>query len=119
MAPVMTREMFHSLVNEGDPLNRSVGSHQHMICSYKVDRQTYEKIPGACHVHADGTFSIRPQVTNDPIMLRVLACVSNKYPALINTSFNFHGDPIPYTHDQALAAHRKQGGKFITVFLEN
>lgn len=68
-------------------------------------------LSGASHRDVDrGVLTGRTQtVAPDNIMhdiLTEMAEVANPHPMVINTSFNPHGRPIPYTADHILFAHR-------------
>ena len=78
---------------------------KYMTITADVDRRFHAKIPAV--VHIDGT--ARPQTvskTDDPFMHEVLLEFERltSIPALINTSFNAHEEPIVYTANDAMRA---------------
>lgn len=75
-----------------------------------------QKCPGV--VHLDGT--ARPQVVKEkinPSLFRII----NEYrklsgiPALINTSFNMHEEPIVNTSEDAVRAFRQSGLPYLAI----
>ncbi len=50
------------------------------------------------------TYTCRPQITNDPLMVELL----NNFGPLINTSFNVHGKPIVRGTEEVIYSHLKQ-----------
>lgn len=78
-----------------------------MTITYHVTDEAKKRIPAA--VHVDGT--VRPQVlarATEPDLHEVLARVLRRsgMPALINTSFNIHEEPIVRTAEDAVRAAR-------------
>ncbi len=81
-----------------------------MTVSTDADATFAGACPGA--VHVDG--STRPQVVTQrsaPDLAKLLAAYRSDAhpPALINTSFNLHGEPIVHTPDDALSTFRRSG----------
>lgn len=80
--------------------------------TFAVPASTYFREACPAAVHVDGT--CRPQVVNensDPLLFRVLHEVRRLGgpPALVNTSFNLHREPIVHTPQDALKTFREAG----------
>jgi predicted NodU family carbamoyl transferase len=107
MAPVMLAANAHQFFKLED-LSRVVGSLEFMILTLDyhstVDPELFRGVMHPYPLSPD-TYSGRPQiVTMDegPIQ-EILADLQHEWPAIINTSFNVHGQPIVNTVDHALA----------------
>lgn len=110
MAPVMTEKAARDLLRF-DELAMVKGSDRYMIATVAWDGEPPDFLKGVAHPHPteEGTWTCRPQVItqhSDPWMFDVLSTTS--YETLINTSFNYHGEPIVMTMDDALRTHDKQ-----------
>lgn len=85
------------------PIRRSGQGSATMTVVYAADAPLRAACPAA--VHVDGT--ARTQLVSeqaDPGLWRLLAmCEARGMPALINTSFNLHGEPIVETAEDALS----------------
>ena len=101
-APVMTEQAAAELL-EGST------DFPHMTITTPATLRMRELCPAA--VHVDGT--VRPQVVreeHDPELHALLSAArAHGVPALINTSFNLHGEPIVHTPDDALRTYRASG----------
>jgi predicted NodU family carbamoyl transferase len=106
MAPVMTRAAAESLLDNTE-LEAIKGSDQFMIttCAFK-DSPSGDLLGVA---HSDPILELwtaRPQVTDDLQVKRLLDTTAHG--VLINTSFNYHGEPIVYSFDDAVRTHSMQ-----------
>ena len=101
-APAMTAEAAEQMLGITAEL-------PHMTITAPANDALRAACPAA--VHVDGT--VRPQVVrdeHDPDFHALLAAAHARgVPALINTSFNLHGEPIVHTPDQALETFRVSG----------
>lgn len=120
MAPVMTMGMYRSLFDESSRVWRS---YAHMICALEYTEHPLDSRLGVAHeyhypyVHHTG----RPQVVNadDHFMNKLLCTIGHP---LINTSFNFHGQPIALGMEQIVKNHMMQYQRdpsFTTVVIRN
>ena len=119
MAPVMTQRMYENMFEHTD---RVWKSERHMIMGMEYKEYPLEKQLGIAHEyniphhHHTG----RPQVVppNDSLMLNLL----NEHGPLINTSFNFHGQPIALGMSRVVENHmmqHKRDESFKTVVISN
>lgn len=104
MAPVITKETAHDYFYDVDKIYKSL---EYMICTREYRKYTYSgassKIPMVYR------FTGRPQVIDrnkDMFMHEILTCVEDDM--LINTSFNYHGEPIVFSVDDVVRTHIKQ-----------
>lgn len=120
MAPVMTMAMYRNLFENTDRLWRS---YAHMICAMEYKEHPWPDQLGVAHEyqypyhHHTG----RPQVVaaDDPFMLSILNSLGHP---LINTSFNFHGQPIALGMESIIKNHMMQhqrDSSFTTVVIQN
>lgn len=117
MAPVMTRAMYDDLFYDTQRVHKS---EEHMIVSLEYKRSPSIDMRGAAHgyskpyVHYTG----RPQVLSD---LDPLSAIIKEYGhPLINTSFNYHGNPIAFDVGSIYDNHMMQwrnDPSFTTVVL--
>lgn len=82
-------------------------SAQYMTITFDVEPKMIEQIPSA--VHVDGT--ARPQIIIEKLNSSFYKIVKHFYhltgiPAIINTSFNIHEEPIVYTPEDAIRVFR-------------
>lgn len=89
---------------------------EYMTITYNCTEFMREKCPGA--VHVDGT--ARPQrVCHDsnPELHSILSTYHEMtgIPSVINTSFNMHEEPIVCTPDDAIAAWRRGGFRYLQL----
>jgi predicted NodU family carbamoyl transferase len=120
MAPVMTRLMYLRLFERTDHLWRS---ESHMITAMEFKDPPGRDMLGITHGYMwpYRHFTGRPQVVSntDALMTQILNAVGHP---LINTSFNFHGKPIPLGMDRVIENHMMQlrrNPKFFTVVIKN
>ena len=101
-APVVLEECASDVLVGWKPEHLSSA---HMTIVYSVAEKWRDKLKGV--VHVDGT--VRPQVirrNDNPVYYDILKAFHAKtgLPALINTSFNAHGEPILRTAEDGLRA---------------
>lgn len=114
MAPVMTEAQCMKYLNHCAGI---VGSLEYMVVTRTVDRDLGEEIAGAAHYYdMHDKYTCRPQITREPFMIELL-----KNGPLINTSFNFHGEPILYSVDQIVKTHASQNcrGNIETIVIKD
>lgn len=108
MAPVMTEacaaKAFHV-----DEVARVIGSNRYMVITHEVKSGHIRS--GVTHADPLDLYrrTARPQIVpkgSDPELELLLAGVDNEY--LINTSYNFHGEPIVHTVRDAVHTHAMQ-----------
>lgn len=129
MAPVMTRPMAFTLF--GDVISKVLGSDAFMIMAFRYldDVVDQYNIRGAAHTELEGGYSGRPQIAcqyRDKFIHQVL--FQGGFPCLINTSLNYHGEPIIFTHYDAVDLHERwteraqelgvDASRFVTVWLD-
>ncbi|MFN9301359.1 MAG: carbamoyltransferase C-terminal domain-containing protein [Candidatus Kapaibacterium sp.] len=114
MAPVMLESCLSYF--EANEYNRTVGVDMYMIMTYTLKsnkKEDLEPIAGVIHKHpVSGKYTARPQVVtprSSPFMYRILREITGGM--LINTSYNYHGEPIILTYENALSTHEKQCDK--------
>lgn len=107
MAPVMTREAAVALLNASD-LSGIAVSDRYMITTARfANGRPPERLMGVAH--KDPLYDVwtaRPQVTDDPEVVRLLRMFPDE--CLINTSFNYHGEPIVHSWAHAVKTHSMQ-----------
>jgi len=90
-------------------------SARHMTLTYRVRDEWQERM--AAVVHIDGT--VRPQIVTpaDGWYYEVVKsyCEMSGYPALINTSFNSHGEPIVRARAEATAIAARAGLDYLVT----
>ena len=98
-ALVMTEEQANNLFANVSKIHRSL---EYMIIALRYDHIYTTGLAGGLHYYPiQGEFTCRPQITRDPMMVKLL----EEFGPLINTSFNVHGQPIVYENDQIEYAH--------------
>jgi carbamoyltransferase len=107
MAPVMLRHWAERLFDHRDLAN-VIGGEQFMIMALRYKEGVVEEhnIYGAAHPELDGGYTGRPQVVDrphNPLMYGILQ--EGNFPCLVNTSLNYHGEPIVYSHFDAVELH--------------
>lgn len=120
MAPVMTIGMYNKLFDNIDKVWRS---YAHMICAMEYSEHPTEDQLGIAHEYSypHHHHTGRPQVIgiDDRFMSQLLNWVGHP---LINTSFNFHGQPIALGMEQIVKNHVLQYQRdpsIITVVIQN
>lgn len=106
MAPVMTREAAMTLLDNSE-LNMVRRSDGFMITTCAFKKRPSDDLMGVAHRDpiAD-LWTARPQVTDDPEVVRLLGATPDG--VLINTSFNYHGEPIVFSFDDIVQTHSMQ-----------
>lgn len=105
-APVILKEHAHEVLVGWRPEHESS---KHMTLIYPVAEKWRTRLKGV--VHVDGT--VRPQVItreDHPLYYDILSAYHRLtgIPALINTSFNAHGEPILRTVEEGLEALKQR-----------
>lgn len=120
MAPVMTMAMYRKLFERTEHVWRS---YEHMICAMEYAEHPWEDMLGVAHEyqHPYHHHTGRPQVvpTSDNWMNQLLNVIGHP---LINTSFNFHGQPIALDMESIVRNHMLQYQRdqsFTTVVIQN
>jgi predicted NodU family carbamoyl transferase len=120
MAPVMTMAMYRALFDNSSRLWRS---YAHMICAMEYIEHPWESMMGVAHGYRypHNHHTGRPQVISesDRFMNDLLSSVGHP---LINTSFNFHGQPIALGMEQIVKNHVMQYQRdpsIVTVVIQN
>lgn len=116
MAPVVTRKLFDEIFVDGCKLHRS---EKYMIAAleYKSGAVMDYNLGAAHYYPLQDVYTGRPQVNDDPAMIRVLDAFDGM---LINTSFNVHGNPIVFNMNQVIHNHLMQRAKderFMTIYV--
>ena len=115
MAPVMTGKTLASTY-DAEQWSRVVGSDQYMIMTYHLSARSSREdvladISGVVHQDPEDpeVRTSRPQVITqdtDEFMFKILKSTPREM--LINTSFNYHGEPIILTDENALQTFNLQ-----------
>lgn len=120
MAPVMTLAMYQKLFENTSRVWRS---QSHMICAMEYQEHPRDEWLGIAHEYYEPYHhhTGRPQVVgaDDPFMLHLLNWCGHP---LINTSFNFHGQPIALGMESIVKNHMMQHQRdpsFTTVVIQN
>jgi predicted NodU family carbamoyl transferase len=102
-ALVMTQAQAEDLFVDLDRVHRSL---EYMIITreFKWNKGDSSLIGGAHYYPIQDVYTCRPQITSEPEMVKLL----EHFGPLINTSFNFHGQPIVYDLNQIIYNHTKQ-----------
>ena len=112
-ALVVTEDQAKDLFEDIDKVHRSL---EYMIVTrrFKKDKQT--GLEGGAHYYPlQDLYTCRPQITNDPLMVSLL----EEFGPLINTSFNYHGQPIVYDRESIESAHRSESEYYpVTTIVE-
>ena len=89
-ALVVTQEQATELFEDIDKVHKSL---EYMIVTRKFKPFKHIGLEGGAHFYPlEKVYTCRPQITSDPLMVALL----NEFGPLINTSFNYHGQPIVY-----------------------
>lgn len=107
MAPVMTRGAALAYLNHSELLEVPV-SDRFMITTVSFRNPPGSSMQGVAHKDPlDDVWTARPQVVAETGTLAdLLRLVPNE--TLINTSFNYHGEPIVFTEEDACRTHEMQ-----------
>jgi carbamoyltransferase len=122
MAPVMTPFMYNLLFENTHKVWKS---EEHMIVAMRYRDAPTELLRGIAHRYPEplgtATYTGRPQVIDerDSFMFDILTELGHP---LINTSFNFHGQPIAFDSEQVIKNHVMQyerDDSFETIIISN
>jgi carbamoyltransferase len=106
MAPVMTVDAAIAFLRK-DELQNCGPSLNYMITTCAFRERPGENMMGVAHKDPLlPVWTARPQVTDDTEVCSLLRAVPNE--TLINTSFNYHGEPIVASDDDACRTHSMQ-----------
>lgn len=106
MAPVMTRPAAMRLL-EHDELLRCGVSDKYMVTTVAFKEEPGEELAGVSHKDPLGeTWTARPQVVDEGAVAELLS--HTRHGCLINTSFNYHGEPIVQSEQDAIRTHSRQ-----------
>jgi len=115
-AMVVTPSQLKGLFYDTEKVHKSL---EYMIMARKF-RTGYQvgREGGAHYYPLSNSYTCRPQVTTDPLMVRLL----DEFGPLINTSWNYHGVPIVRSTEDVMYTHKKESEKseseFTTVIEE-
>jgi carbamoyltransferase len=116
MAPVMTRESAETLLDSTE-LAAIRGNDRFMITTVAFRHEPNDGLMGVAHKDPlSNLWTARPQVTDDPEIVALLE--GSPHGCLINTSFNYHGEPIVNTIDDAMRTHAMQRFRAVTCGLD-
>lgn len=106
MAPVMTRSAALGWLRHSDLLEVPP-SDRFMITTCAFDKSPPERLLGVAHRDPlSEVWTARPQVVDGGEVAQLLRDTPDEI--LINTSFNYHGEPIVYSEDDACRTHEMQ-----------
>jgi predicted NodU family carbamoyl transferase len=108
-ALVTTRGQAKEMFEDIDKVHKSL---EYMIMARKFKDGQHLHVQGGAHYYPlIDEYTCRPQITNDPMMCRLLA----EHGPLINTSWNYHGVPIVNTTEQVQYTHYKERNALLEV----
>ena len=113
MAPVMTLDAATRLLNF-DEVEKMGESCRYMIATAAFREKPGEELMGVAHKDpVEDLWTARPQVATDPHVLELLRMQPNE--TLINTSYNYHGEPIVFSQHDAVKTHCMQAFRAKTL----
>jgi len=117
MAPVMTRRAAMRFFRHDELLDVPV-SDRFMITTVAFAEKPDADMMGVAHNDplSGDVFTARPQVVDGGAMTTLLRDMPDE--TLINTSFNYHGEPIVFTEDDACRTHDMQSFRAKTLGIE-
>lgn len=116
MAPVMTPDAALAFLRR-DEVQNCGPSLGYMITTCAFRDEPGDHMMGVAHKDPLlPVWTARPQVTTDPELTTLLR--ATPYETLINTSFNYHGEPIVGTDDDACRTHSMQCFRAKTLGIE-
>ena len=99
---VMTESQARNRFYDIDKVHKSL---EYMIMARKFRREAEFNVLGGAHYYPlTNSYTCRPQVTRDPLMVQL----HTQFGPLINTSLNYHGTPIVYSTDDIIRTHELQ-----------
>lgn len=105
-ALVITRDQLKDYFEDTEKVHQSL---EYMIVTRRFEFGAYEGLEGGAHYYPiEDHFTCRPQVTDDPMMVTLL----EEFGPLINTSFNYHGQPIVYDAPSIDWAHMMERKRY-------
>jgi predicted NodU family carbamoyl transferase len=105
-ALVVTEAQANTLFEDLDKVHKSL---EYMIVTRRFRRGHQTGLEGGAHYYPlEDLYTCRPQVTSEPMMVDLL----NEFGPLINTSFNYHGQPIVFSQEQIERAHMNERMEF-------
>lgn len=113
-ALVVTRKQAYELFEGIDKIHKSL---EYMIVTRRFKPGRHSNYVGGAHYYPlTKEYTCRPQITDDPFMVRIL----EEFGPLINTSFNYHGCPIVYDEKQIIHSHNQESKRYpIATFIFN
>lgn len=107
MAPVMTPAAAHRIL-ETSEIARMVISDRYMITTAAFRQEPPDQLRGVAHRDPiERVWTARPQIVKeDAALFELLDTTPDQ--TLINTSFNYHGEPIIMTAENAVHTHTMQ-----------
>lgn len=116
MAPAMTRGAALHLFRH-DELFEIPVSDRFMITTLSFARTPEPRMRGVAHRDPlDDVWTARPQIVDGGPVAQLLHSMPDE--TLINTSFNYHGEPIVFTEDDACRTHGMQSFRAKTLGIE-
>lgn len=108
MAPVITRKAAMSLFRHADLLQVPI-SDRFMITTVAFNGRPSPGLMGVAHKDPlEDRWTARPQIVDEGDPMHDLLTEWGGNQCLINTSFNYHGEPIVFTEDDACVTHSAQ-----------
>lgn len=101
-ALVVTETQARDLFEDIDKVHKSL---EYMIITRQFKPGKHVGLEGGAHHYPiQGIYTCRPQITRDSMMVDLL----EEFGPLINTSFNYHGQPIVYDQQSIEEAHTNE-----------
>lgn len=108
-ALVVTEAQARDLFEDIDKVHKSL---EYMIVTRKFKPGKHVGLEGGAHYYPiQDEYTCRPQITYDPMMVDLL----EMFGPLINTSFNYHGQPIVYDQQSIEDAHKNEQIKYPVI----
>lgn len=105
LAPFVSKATADRIFVDCDKIHKSL---EYMIVTRDYREGMGDLYDGAAHYYPDrGVHTGRPQITCDPHLMHILDNGRDE-DVLVNTSFNYHGQPIVMGQDTIEAAHSMQ-----------
>lgn len=103
MAPVLSRDAARRVFAGTDKWHKSL---EYMIATCDYNPGEGVKYSGAAHYYPEyRVHTGRPQITGDQDLLDIMSRTND---VLVNTSFNYHGQPIVFERESIEYAHRRE-----------
>ncbi len=105
LAPFVSKATADRIFVDCDKIHKSL---EYMIVTRDYCEGMGSMYDGAAHYYPDyGVYTGRPQITDDPHLMHILDNGRDE-DVLVNTSFNYHGQPIVMGKSSIEAAHSMQ-----------